>query len=517
MDGPQNSYNWMDPYHPDNPDYDLYIAELGVEDPNELSIKIAEARQKLAVKAQENQARYLLKSLAQAQYDTIISKINYTHHHEVSTITQSIPNKNIVIIDPISAVIGKSFGISDDNIHKEIAATQGISININPDSDATFSTPKFRTMPLVYGPEGIKELSYVKPSVGYYMEEGSENETLLVSTGQEYSTFNFLTSQSTRVNHKLIMHHELAHAADSKFLVNTNHHNIYDPNADKLVHDKDYRCEVVALQNGEGYADINALGTLIRKGQPTELIDSLIETRQKCSDFGHNTTPILEGFKSKLQEIGNISFKALSPSEAEDLYVETVSKYGTSDRVVYLAGLKYLTDIKEPGDLPKYEDQDLDPIEIQNFNILTNFLVSSNIAQHDVEHKRVRQLNSLAHLTSEDITELENYNVVGELKQKAFELDNKITPVSLAIAFANKMKELEESKGQEPEKVELINHKMAITQSCFEHTVKNMDYIQENRDRHIELFEFSNGDITLKTSPTPQAPSISPNKPKTLL
>jgi hypothetical protein len=128
-----------------------------------------------------------------------------------------------------------------------------------------------------------KNVPYIMPGTDYV--EGAKSFGLDVKTNTEFTKL-----------------HEGFHYVDNQF--NTERMNLgigvtYNILPQEVLDNDKAVKSVILTQQGEGFADIGALGHMIRKGASPDIIEPVRQAREQSPDLGHQTAPILQAFSDR--------------------------------------------------------------------------------------------------------------------------------------------------------------------------------------------------------------------------
>jgi hypothetical protein len=195
----------------------------------------------------------------------------------------------------------------------------------------------------------------------------------------------------------------------------------------------------IETQKEEAFADMGAIGDMIRANHSPSVLDRVIASRaSKPEAADHYTPATLEALKNTIEDMGIDKFKSLHKNELKDLYHSLAEKHSLTPEKVR---------------------------ELQN--------------QNAVVSKKVEQ-----HLIGDSIN---NWDYKGELQKKALAVGFEISPASLLKAYSLRQDELRSEIQLHPESEALVTNKMAHLAANIKDMVQTTDYVAVNKEHGVKF------------------------------
>jgi hypothetical protein len=226
----------------------------------------------------------------------------------------------------------------------------------------------------------------------------------------------------------------------------------------------------------ETFADVASLGELIRTQDfGTDLIDKVLAFRTDHPDIPHMSALALDALKTKIERKGLEDFRKMSSAEAEGLYYKLTDKYGMSPESLR-AGIIY----EGSSDKGKHH---MHIKAIFNREVKKALKFKEFFVKDEVFHLKQKEGPSFS---LNIFNELQAWNPLQELQDRAFAAEGKITPSSLSKTYLQMQIEFSAKMKEDP-KNDIYPEKMAMLKVAFVNSVEKLDYVQINLDRGVTL------------------------------
>lgn len=446
----------------------------------------------------EDIVRKLLTEQAAERYNTTILTRTNTYGRELRTLQEHLREYKkhidkdavpITIIDPSKVHIGTAFNISTDDIIQRIMQHEGVPVehvflDWSQRIPTSFHSSTARTVDHRHAP-------FIMPE--------SHNHRIDTSLVYKYG--------GRPLSERFSNLHEAYHYMDEN-LVNDDDID-YTPNPIMLLTHEDDVTSAIQTQHSEGFADVSAVGTLIRQGEEISLLDCLIEEREKSTDFGHQVADILRGFKNTIEDMGLETFRALDTAEASTLYRHVIDENGITAAQLKLAARIYLTrhdfigSIDTDLELKQIDDIDQHDPDFQKAVYYSHYLCN-HMNMTDTEQP-VQTVPETAWRDDEDRLWRDR------LANRAFADHQIITPETLALSYISLLDDLYlQSDPYETITFSRLGHIFMFND--------HVNFVAENHIRGVDIFaylgvpkpDFDIVHLEPKTTPEPVTPSQKP-------
>jgi hypothetical protein len=400
----------------------------------------------------------------------------YLHRNGIALTTDKV-----VVVDPQQTAVGRALGLADiDSVRLQIGPEDSRRIGLEKADSMlenmgdTFVSPT-GVMVSVHNPMAIAN------DIGT-----SAIPCLLVPENEHESPFAVpgLSLDETR---DFFNTHESWHCLDTVYFRGdydeTELTKTIDEKDPRTLFDTDLKLALTSLtQRKEAFADVAALGEMIRAGGRRGLIGAVVDMREDAkSDFTHYSVPVLRALDRHIGQVGIDAFKKMDERAARTLYYTLADTYGlNATRLKAAAEISY-----GATSAPRTPD----PLA----ETYARFLPGSklNVAGTSAAARPVFSSGQMADTAGaeEMYTRLQGENLVEKLADRAFAQGGKVTPATLTRAYG----EMQESFRQElksktaPEEQAYAVEKMRLLQAVFMRNLTRMDYAGENGKRGVTL------------------------------
>ncbi|MEZ0226724.1 MAG: hypothetical protein ACAH83_19360 [Alphaproteobacteria bacterium] len=231
------------------------------------------------------------------------------------------------------------------------------------------------------------------------------------------------------------------------------------------------------LYNKEAFADVAALGDMVRAGHGMDVIDKIIEWRSRDTEgLQHRSMPVLEGLKEKINDIGVEAFRAMTDEQAHGVYYTVMEQHGMTAKNLQVA-LKYAhAGGKHKAGFDRAAAKDP---EVANGIIFSRILYPAVAADEPANAPQTPEEKVLAVFVSA-------WPALDILKGRAIRDSGKITPGTLAKAYEMVIDELGARLKENPDSP-LTDLRMAKTQQVFIASVSTIDYVAANAEFGVDI------------------------------
>jgi hypothetical protein len=228
------------------------------------------------------------------------------------------------------------------------------------------------------------------------------------------------------------------------------------------------------LYKKESLADVGALGDMIRAGKSPDIIDKVIAWRNSDpKDLQHLSSPVLQGFKAQIEQMGLENFRRLPDAEAQKMYFDTVDLCGMTAKSLDTS-IRYATAPRAQRE--KYHrDAETDLDAARAIALLSHIKAPPKDVQKPLSaaEKKVAQ-------------QLKSFHPGTLLDNKAFELGGKITPATLADAYDDLQEGLRAKMQAEPNNKLWQAQATALQQEFLTHA-RTADFVALNAARGVDI------------------------------
>lgn len=421
----------------------------------------------------ETAALRALNELAKGNYGSLIVALDTGYADNVRHIENHLTKRKrnaqadaspLTSIHPDLLVVGSYLGFKPHETIQRIMEGRSLPVQ----SVAEVVDPNHANQPI----------DNTKPHYNRYSAVSMNGSNLpYVIQASEYNTSRMVASFHYDLRKRYADKHEQYHYLDDEFVSPTGK-SLPRPDSRLLLEDPAYRLHAMRTQWSEGFADIGAVGDLIREGESLDVIDTVLEQRGVSADLGHYTSPMLMHFKESIEDMGIEAFRSLDQQQAVDLYKTTVRLSRITEEEIKLAAYHDLAMRGHPSDIEK----------------LNTIVQSGEYPPHKIlDAQPYARLLNKGHKTSdtENTAPLQQQpsdekDIALEkrllLIDRAFQDSGVLTPETLSKSFITVINELRESDN--PQAVQEITQ----IKSAYE-TSYNIPYIAENHARGVDIFK----------------------------
>ena len=257
--------------------------------------------------------------------------------------------------------------------------------------------------------------------------------------------------------------------------------------AEKSLDKPEQLAALVAEHRMETYGDVAAAGDMIRKGgNPTAVIDRLVELRsEKGDDISTMSVGALKELKRQIQEMGVAKFNKLDEAHVQALY-ENVTQYktlsmGMAEMVIAYGAADADDRAAARRDAATPEARKQYP-EFEPALAFMRDYPEPSIADAD----GIKKPSELTAAQTRMAEQVEKYDALGALVDRAFKKDGKITPATLVDAYGDLQDDLRRKMEREPANA-LYKEQMNKLQAAFVDNVQEIDYVEANRSRGVDI------------------------------
>lgn len=244
---------------------------------------------------------------------------------------------------------------------------------------------------------------------------------------------------------------------------------------------------LVAEHRMETYADVAAAGDMIRKGgNPTAVIDRLVELRsEKGDDISTMSVAALKELKQQVQQMGIAKFKKLDEAHVQAFY-ETITQNktltpGMAEMIIAYGAADADDRAEARRDGATAESREQYP----DFEPAMAFL--RDYPEPSLTDKNgLRKPPEMTVAQARMAEQVEKYDALGALVDRAFRNDGKITPATLVDAYGDLQDDLRRRLERDPANT-LYKEQMSKLQTAFVDNVQEIDYVEANRSRGVDI------------------------------
>lgn len=412
---------------------------------------------------------------------------------------QGMRDRPVIVFDPIRFDVMEALSLCTEETSGEM-----VSLEIHKPSPQTLANATAAIGKAFSLPTG--DPIYVEEAHAYYhaLPDGSPLTTIvpIAPHALPYNIEGLTVEENVTFANK----HEAWHCID--FLLRLTEGAFDDlPGArDKGTYRTGFRQEearsLIIRHNREAFADIAALGDMIREGKNTDIIDAVIVWRTSFSskdpaqadDVGHFTTIALREFNKRLGKIGIQDFRRMDENEARALYLDIIIDKGLSPKLLRKA-LGYEKNVPDPDNPSKKA--------FNGFKSLRRLLYKAEKLV-DRETRDMFELRALmADRQPKDYLPLtESQDAEIDLRLKDWQPEDilydhsirtygKITPVTLIQSYCSLQDALLCELTEDASQVNYIVSatKMAQLRRAFIQQLDTEDYLLLNAERGVDLLK----------------------------
>jgi hypothetical protein len=420
-------------------------------------------------------------------------------------------NQSVIVFDPVKFDVMEGLSLS-----KEEAAGAMLKQEINREAPSSLITSASSIKVSHSLPTG--ESIYIEEAHAFYheMPDGGSYVTTIVPIAPHALPYN-IKGLTVEENVEFANKHEAWHCID--FLMNISEQlfkklpDAQAKNERQAIFCTGDRQSLIISHSREAFADIAALGDMIREGKNPEIIDAVIAWRISYSedspsiaeDVGHLTPLALQALKKEINKMGLEAFRDLSEDEARQIYMDIVADEGLSPRLLR----KYTGYEKNNPQNVKEIDTGLDKLDkaaetavkaYKGFRRLM-YKAESLVNGETRDMFKLRKLMSgrkptnylpMTEQQEEEINQLTtDWNAQTVLYDRSMKDYGKITPISLIQTYCTLQDEMLQAIGED---TSIVNYmatatKMAELQREFINKLDTEDYLLLNAEKGVDLFK----------------------------
>jgi hypothetical protein len=439
----------------------------------------------LPAKVAERNDKIRIALLNQAQKDFAATPLNSAYGRELQMMQDQVNatlrggaasvHYKMAFIDPVRYDAGSAFNMNPQRVVTEILD----SGNIWPDNNILFGAAKDMRATAYNGKYASGRRENASAFVNNFREDA---QVCVVVPSSDIAPVE-IKGMPYNVVVDYVNRHESFHCRDTKY----NFRGV-DPqlvaqvkpeNPGNLVGRPDLQNIFLTMHKREVFADVSAIAEMVRNGhEPKSLLGPLKDWRTKegGTDISHYTTPALEALEKKIKDMGVAKFRALDAEAVSKLCYEITDQNALRQRELdamlrYRAG----TD-KDKAALRKEAAGDRETARALG--------VESDIAkQLAVKPKGWTALTPAEQKLDDQVR---GYPASKLLQDRAFEIGGKITPVTMAKAYAAIHDELRLEREWEPDNP-IPAAKMTKLQHTLLRELRILDYAYLNQQRGVKI------------------------------
>lgn len=248
----------------------------------------------------------------------------------------------------------------------------------------------------------------------------------------------------------------------------------------KLPDDPEVRKAYARNNQQECFADLAAVGEMIRGGKPATVLDAVMDWRKSTSwEVRHYTVTSLKAMQDEINKMGVDKFRKLDEKQAEAFYNKIVDDHAlNARRVEIIQRSESLNPLKSaPYMVTRFTDTEVSTA----FAFRRGQNIDSFIAvAHEIVSPSGKKDPQLA-------AKLDKWDASALLQDKAFAADHKITPNTLIKAYTAMQDELRARIKKDPSQASLYEAQMTKLQATFVAEVPKIDYERVNTERGVFL------------------------------
>lgn len=424
--------------------------------------------------ARRDAIRQTLIADAQKQYPTLLSNTQTGYSGDLEGLQRQVNHylktegnhfhSRVVFIDPAKLDTGMAIGLTPSSAVGSILKAQGVT----PDQSVVDNAGSQMTKGIFTKFGGT---TYTQDPAAF-MSNGTGLQACVIVPASDHAILDEASikglSQQDRT--RFLDRHEAWHCIDDQFT--TRHLDQTELSKVKMddlksVASSRAACDLIAIQSQkEAFADAGAIGDMIRgEGYDLRLLDSVSGWRkERPADVIHLSTPVLNGMKKEIEEMGLAKFKGMDDAQAKQFYYHVVDKYGITGRGLQAA--------------MKYEDGNFLQKLGHTIDALGDSEVRRGLELRDLVNATPGQTVPPS-LTAAEFERVQTYDPQAQLEERAFQQGRKVTPVTMAQAYTQVQEELRAQMKAHPES-HLYAEQMTKLQQTFTTNVKTMDYVEAN-------------------------------------
>lgn len=222
--------------------------------------------------------------------------------------------------------------------------------------------------------------------------------------------------------------------------------------------------------NKEAFADVAALGDMVRAGHGMDIIDKIIEWRSaRTQDLGHRSMPVLEALKKDINAIGLENFRAMTDEHAHSVYYTVMEEHGMTAKNLEVA-LKYAH--AGGKHKAKFDRAAQRNPEVANGIVFSQYLYPTEETEDAPEAPETEAEKALADSVAA-------WPALDILKGQAFRDSGKITPGTLIRAYETLLDGMRVQMKENPADP-LPDLRMTKLQQVFIDSLTTIDYVAAN-------------------------------------
>lgn len=390
----------------------------------------------------------------------------------------STVHNKVVFVDPEKLDVALSLGFAPDFAVENILARQKVHIPDNSLKQAgnkatSYYESKFGARTYTQDPTAITNLKNPQP------------EACVVVPSSEHALAVDIKGLSRQDQVDFTNRHESWHCLDSKY--NLRHLDPKKVDAIKKgtlashVNDRTALEIYATVYRKEALADVGAAGDMIRAGKGLDLLDKVSAWRATdTKDLQHLSSPVLDGLKQKINEIGIDNFRKLSDADAQKLYFEATDTFGMTAKSLQM-DIRFGT--AKPAERKAYVERAKTDEDAARAMLLMGYLVTAPGAQAKAGMSPGD--NALAE-------KLKTWDADKLLDDKAFEISRKITPASIIKAYNAMQEDLHDKMKNDPGN-QLYPLQATKLQQAFLTHARELDYVGANASRGVDIVQAEPG------------------------
>jgi hypothetical protein len=229
--------------------------------------------------------------------------------------------------------------------------------------------------------------------------------------------------------------------------------------------------------NREAFADVAALGDMVRAGHGMDVIDRVIEWRSRETEgLQHRSMPVLEALKKDINAVGLREFRAMTDEQARGIYYTVMSEQGMTAKNLQVA-LKYAhADGRHKAAFDRAAQKNP---EVAHGIIFSRVLYPSVDADDPADAPETPAEKALADSVAA-------WPALEMLKDQAFRDNSKITPGTLIRAYETLLDALGAQMKQNPADP-LTDLRMTKLQQVFIDSLTTIDYVAANAEFGVDI------------------------------
>lgn len=397
-------------------------------------------------------------------------------------------NRRVIILDPHKMDVGRGLHSPPDATVSFILKDQH---GFSPDSESVVGMAQDMSK-LRVSRFGVS--TYVTAPHAYNFVKSPDTEKVCVIVpASDHAVEIDIPGMTFDQRQTFINLHEAWHCMDSKYRAKSTDKEDYKIDA----RNPEFLEYTSRNYQREAFADVAALGEMVRAGALPEVIDHVSLWRDaRHYDILHFSPPVLEGLKEKIAEMGLEKFRSLDETQARDLYFSVTDARGLSQQSLKVI-LMY--EVASPLQKVGYQIANQSDPETKRALDFLRTVERSIMTSHLPVPLPDADTGIKGHLDAWDAQE--------ELESQAIATAGKITPQSLIRAYEALYNQLRE-RAKEDDGTGLYPEMMIKLKATFTGAVGTMDYVAANA-RHGVVIDGWEKEV----SQTTVARSLPPPKP----